>query len=328
MTSNNNTHKDALKRFIDGFYTKEDVANLFFPTTSDQTKHDFASEMDQVWNETELFGLTESDAQVYKCEAQELLKRIQRKKLRFYIAPLIKYAAIVLFIVSTSLAVYYYADQFISQNIRYTEIMIGNGEKKQIELPDGTKVMLNSGSYLKYPNRFVGNDRKVEIDGEAFFNVTHDKSKPFIIKAEGANIKVLGTSFNVKAYKKDELLSVSVKTGKVQVDMHEAMMRLNPNEQVILNKQSGEFSKRIEKIDQATAWMKGELYFDKTPIKSVVRELCRIYNCEIILEPGIKFDDYIYGEHDNKNLKSVLESIQFATGIKYRDENGKIILYK
>lgn len=329
MISNNDTDKRTLKRFIAGFYTKKEAMNLFSSDNSDRIIHDLESEMDLVWEKSGQYTSTKTQSRSdYKNEAQDLLKRVQKKESQFSISFLIRYAAIAIIILSTTLGVYHLAGQLILRNIQYTEIRVRNGENNQVVLPDGTKVTLNAGSYLKYPNRFAGKDRLVEIDGEAFFNVIHDESKPFIIKAEGASIKVLGTSFNVKAFKEDDQLSVSVKSGKVQVNMAEAMLRLKPDEQVILNKHSGEFAKQIEKNSRVTAWMNGGLYFNRTPIKSVVRELKRMYNCEIVFESGKEYDDYIYGEHDNKNLESVLKSIQYATNIKYRNENGKIILYK
>lgn len=329
MISRNNTDKEAVKKFITGFYTKENALNLFDPDNSDQTIHHLKSEINEVWEDSAQFAFTDAQLKsVYKNEAHDLLKKIQRKEKQFSITSFVKYAAISLIILSAALGVYYLADQLILKNIRYTEIRVKNGENNHIVLPDGTKVVLNAGSYLKYPNKFAGKTRLVEIDGEAFFKVTHDEDKPFIIKAEGANIKVLGTSFNVKAYNEDNQLTVSVKSGKVQVNMAEAMLRLKPDEQVILNKQSGEFTKQIEKNSRVTAWMNGSLYFNRTPIKSVVSELKRFYNCEIEFEPGKDYDDYIYGEHDNKSLESVLKSIQYATDIKFRNENGKIILYK
>lgn len=210
----------------------------------------------------------------------------------------------------------------------YTEVHVKNGEHKRIILPDGTSVTLNAGSYLRYPREFITDVRRIEMNGEAFFEVTRDEEKPFLIHTKDADVKVLGTSFNVKAFDMDEQLTVSVQTGKVQVDLPEAMMRLLPDEQFVMDKTKGEFQKRNEDARLSTVWIKGGLYFNRTPIRTVVNELVRMYNRTIEFAPGAEYDDYIYGEHDNKSLEAVLKSIQYSTDIKYRIENDKIVLYK
>lgn len=126
----------------------------------------------------------------------------------------------------------------------------------------------------------------------------------------------------------DELIAVSVRTGKVEVDMPESVMRLLPNEQVIVNNANGEILKKNEDAQKVTAWLQGGLYFNRTPISSVIHDLERMYNQEIVLDPNVVFDDYIYGEHDNKSLEAVLNAIQYSTGIRYRTEGNRIVLYK
>lgn len=195
-------------------------------------------------------------------------------------------------------------------------------------MPDGTVVTLNAATEIKYPNLFAGDIRLVEIDGEAFFEVMPDKDKEFIVRTSTADVKVLGTSFNIKAYNEDENLVLTVQIGKVQVDIPDASMKFLANEQLVYNKTNKEYLKRGENSERATAWIQGKLYFNRTPIHSVAQKLMRIYNCNIEFSPGGVYDDYIYGDHDNESLESVLKSIEYSTGIKYKKEGGKIILYK
>ena len=170
---------------------------------------------------------------------------------------------------------------------------------------------------MRYPTEFTSDIRLVEMEGEAFFNVMRDEGKPFIVRTRQADVKVLGTSFNVKAYQEDELMAVSVRTGKVEVDMPESV-----------NNTNGEILKKNEDAQKVTAWLQGGLYFNRTPISSVIHDLERMYNQEIVLDPNVVFDDYIYGEHDNKSLEAVLNAIQYSTGIRYRKEESRIVLYK
>ena len=110
--------------------------------------------------------------------------------------------------------------------------------------------------------------------------------------------------------------------------MPESVMRLLPNEQIIVNNTNGEILKKNEDTQKVTAWLQGGLYFNRTPISSVIHDLERMYNQEIVLDPNVVFDDYIYGEHDNKSLEAVLNAIQYSTGIRYRKEESRIVLYK
>ena len=140
-----------------------------------------------------------------------------------------------------------------------TEISVNHGEHKQVTLPDGTVVHLNAGTVMRYPTEFTS-DIVGRNGRRSFFNVMRDEGKPFIVRTRQADVKVLGTSFNVKAYQEDELIAVSVRTGKVEVDMPESVMRLLPNEQVIVNNANGEILKKNEDAQKVTAWLQGGLY--------------------------------------------------------------------
>ena len=167
----------------------------------------------------------------------------------------------------------------------------------------------------------------MELDGEAYFRVAHNEDMPFIVTTQKFDVRVLGTHFDVKSYPKDEIVSVNVESGKVQVDLPEAMMRLTAQEQVLINTISGEYTKKKEEREVAV-WIKGALRFSSTPIRDVARELERVYNCRITFAPGYEFTNLISGEHDNKSLESVLHSIEYVSGVKYKKEGKEIVLYK
>ena len=112
----------------------------------------------------------------------------------------------------------------------------------------------------------------------------------------------------------------------MQVDLPEAMMRLKGKEQVLINTISGEYSKRREERPVAI-WKKGGLRFNSTPIRDVAKELERMYNCRITFADG-QFNNLISGEHDNKSLEAVLQSIEYTSGIRYKKEGNRILLYK
>ena len=169
--------------------------------------------------------------------------------------------------------------------------------------------------------------RKVELEGEGYFRVAHNEDMPFIVLTKRLDVLVLGTRFDVRSYSTDDIVSVSVESGKVQVDLPEAMMRLTAKEQVLINTVSGEYSKKKEERGVAV-WIKGSLRFNSTPIRDVAKELERVYNCQITFASGQEFDNLITGEHDNKSLESVLKSIEFISDINYKKEGRNILLYK
>lgn len=319
---------NLLKRFVDGLYTRKDADDLLKHFHAGKYNAEISEAMDNVWEEMEEDEVSSLQHQQYREEARLLLSRIRKPEKRFSFIPYLRYVAIVAVILSIGWGGFRLIRSNQEKVLTYTEVHVKNGEHKRIILPDGTSVTLNAGSYLRYPREFITDVRRIEMNGEAFFEVTRDEEKPFLIHTKDADVKVLGTSFNVKAFDMDEQLTVSVQTGKVQVDLPEAMMRLLPDEQFVMDKTKDEFQKRNEDARLSTVWIKGGLYFNRTPIRTVVNELVRMYNRTIEFAPGAEYDDYIYGEHDNKSLEAVLKSIQYSTDIKYRIENDKIVLYK
>ena len=307
---------NLLKRFVDGLYTRKDADDLLKHFHAGKYNTEISEAMDNVWEEMEEDEVSSLQHQQYREEARLLLSRIRKPEKRFSFIPYLRYVAIVAVILSIGWGGFRLIRSNQEKVLTYTEVHVKNGEHKRIILPDGTSVTLNAGSYLRYPREFITDVRRIEMNGEAFFEVTRDEEKPFLIHTKDADVKVLGTSFNVKAFDMDEQLTVSVQTGKVQVDLPEAMMRLLPDEQFVMDKTKGEFQKRNEDARLSTVWIKGGLYFNRTPIRTVVNELVRMYNRTIEFAPGAEYDDYIYGEHDNKSLEAVLKSIQYSTDIK------------
>lgn len=211
---------------------------------------------------------------------------------------------------------------------RMCNISIPAGEKKKIKLPDQSDIYINSASSLKYPETFEDNQRIVELAGEAFFEITPDKERPFIINTSQISIKVVGTSFNVKSYDEDEWIGVTVSTGIVSVSIFDenSSVQLTPNEELWINKKNHYFQKSKKNVLQASSWRDGYLYFDKAPINDVINTLNRKYAVNITLK-GSAEKYIITGEHDNKSLQSVLESICFITKLKYKKDGNNITLY-
>ncbi|KAA6326740.1 hypothetical protein EZS27_024193 [termite gut metagenome] len=315
-----------LNRYINGIYTQIDAEALWDALKTGTEQKLVSEEMGRVWEDYS-GTTTDTQHQQYKVEAWQLLKRTQQREKPFMLRSFLKYAAVLFLLIATGLSIYLFFTGKDDQEIPYITLRVDNGQQKQLIFTDGTKVILNAGSRLSYPKQFESDKRRIKLDGEAFFQVAKDISKPFIVQTKNTNIEVLGTGFNVKAHNEDEFVSVTVESGKVRVNMEEAIMQLLPGEQFFLDKTNREIHRSRENPEYAKVWISGGLYFNKCPIRSVVNELIRHYNCAIEFEGKVP-DEYISGGHDNKTLESVLQSIYYATGIKYRKESGKIILYE
>ena len=314
MMKDTKTEKDKLHRYLDDLYTRDDASQLL-QSIKDSENQDILNELAaEVWEES-------------KREARQLLKRIEHKKRTWFrrASVVAVSTAAVIAIIIGSVNFFRYMNE---QQVTLAEITTSFGEKRQVTLPDGTLLVLNSCSQVRYPDRFVGDLREVELEGEGYFRVARNEKMPFVVRTKRLDVQVLGTRFDVKSYSTDEIVSVSVESGKVQVDLPEAMMRLTAKEQVLINTVSGEYSKKTE--DRGVAvWMKGGLRFYSTPIRDVAKELERVYNCRITFAPGQDFNNLITGEHDNKSLEAVLKSIEFISGdIKYKKEGINVLLYK
>ncbi|WP_455672228.1 FecR family protein [Phocaeicola sp.] len=319
--------KQKMRRYLDDMYVREEATGLLDSLRNADNKEVLDELACEAWEESLTYGQTSgTEHEKYKKEARRLLrtmehgKRIHIRRIAYAVAGI----AAILCLVFGSIHSFRYMEE---KSITFARTSTSFGEKKKVTLPDGSRIVLNSCSNLRYPNKFVGKARTVELDGEAYFEIARNEKKPFIVNTRDFNVRVLGTQFDIKAYPQDEIVSVDVKTGKVQVDLPEAMMRLTAQEQVLINTLSGEYNKRKEEKEVAV-WIKGSLRFNRTPIRDVARELERVYNCRITFTADQEFNNLISGEHDNQSLESVLESIRYISGVKHKKEGETIVLYK
>ena len=206
-----------------------------------------------------------------------------------------KVAASVLIVVSVGTASYYIGtrhNQPKSAALAYFETTTPMGAQTKVVLPDQSVVWVNAGSTLRYGSDFNTNGRSVQLDGEAYFEITRDSLKPFIVKSKKLDIKVLGTRFNVKAYGMDEMTDVTLVSGKVNVSLrdevaHAGDVTLTPNRKLSFNKQTNKV--RVSEVDakDALSWMDGSLKFSEQPFMSIAKDLERKFNVRIRVESDL-----------------------------------------
>ena len=206
------------------------------------------------------------------------------------------------------------------------------GQKASLVLDDGTKVMLNSGSSISYLSNFKDNtERLVELTGEAFFNVSEDTLKPFIVRTGRLTTTALGTSFNIKSYE-DEDREISLFTGSVAVknvieDAGIERILLSPGQSAVLKEGSDELVKSTFDVTTRDLWTKNTLYFDNTPLDETLRTLERWYSVDIAIEnlPADR-EFFCFGVFHNDNLDNVLNSIGYLWGFEHEIKGKKVIL--
>ncbi|WP_333626293.1 FecR domain-containing protein [Sphingobacterium siyangense] len=200
----------------------------------------------------------------------------------------------------------------------------------QITLPDGTKVWLNAGSSLKYPMSFAKNERRVRLEGEAFFEVTKDSARPFKVLSKGQEIEVLGTAFNVNAYPDNTAIKTTLVNGKVKLSndkRYSEAIYLLPGQQST-NTNNGKI--QLANVDTApfTAWKEGLFYFDETPLSDALQQIGRWYNVEVKYKGEVP-QTHFYGRiKRSKPLRDVLDVLEEG-GLRFElsKSDEKNILY-
>jgi ferric-dicitrate binding protein FerR (iron transport regulator) len=204
--------------------------------------------------------------------------------------------------------------------ILYNTMSTPRGRQFEITLPDGTHVWLNAASSIRYPTVFAGNERKVELDGEAYFEVTKNAKQPFIVRARNkATIEVLGTSFNISAYENEKSLNTTLLDGSVKVNG----TILKPGQQARVT-DAVRVTDHAD-IDKVMAWQRGFFNFEGATLEEVMQQLERWYDIDVEYEQGIPDIEFGGEMSRNMSLNGVLVALE-KSGIHYRLEGRKLIV--
>ena len=187
------------------------------------------------------------------------------------------------------------------------------GAKSTFYLPDGSKVKLNASSSLSFPVTFSDSVREVRLVGQGFFEVTRNESVPFKVHTEEFFVKVLGTSFDVDAYKESMVQQVTVLTGKVAVETHSGISELVlPSERVSLSEDKDELIKTNVDADFLSGWKDGIIVFDKDSFKEVFRSLEEWYGVEIKVDDRVGLNGTFSAHYQNESLENILKGISYT----------------
>jgi len=208
--------------------------------------------------------------------------------------------------------------------VTYNTINTPNGGQYQLVLADGTRVWLNAASSLKFPTEFNGNNRTVELTGEAYFEVAKDKHKPFNVKTANQTVQVLGTHFNVNSYTDEAVVKTTLLEGSVKVYSATASVLINPGQQALLSNNQLLVNKDPD-VNEVIAWKNGMFQFNEADIQTIMRQIARWYDIDVEFKG--KIPDYTYhGKISrNSNVSQVLKILELS-GIDFTIEGRKIIV--
>jgi transmembrane sensor len=321
---------DTLLRKYPSYQLLDDVlSNIETNVEGSPGEKEIEVQLDALWNkinkrEADVAGLTPKKSGF---------------KLKFWLAA----AAVVIAVLCVGIIGYKQAD--LAEGTKYRTVSAAYGQNKRVVLPDGSIVKLNSGTSLTYPLKFDAAKRQVKLVGEAFFEVTKNPKKPFLVDAGNLTVRVLGTAFNVKAYKEDRNVETTLIQGKVQVVMNDEpdkLITLSPNEKLTVPKRAGNTKvahmpgelrfklqtvavKPSENIEEI-AWLDRKLAFNNTAFEDVARMIERKYDVKVVFQQEQLKSELITGVFENEALAKAFSLLQMSTDFNYEIKKDSVIL--
>ena len=224
----------------------------------------------------------------------------------------------------------------VETEIRYSEIKVPFGQMSQLKLSDGTKIWLNSGTTLRYPERFAENSRSVTIEGEAYFEVSKMAHKPFKVSTPDMKVEVLGTSFNLSAYPEDATTSATLVEGKIdiQTSAGKTIAHLNAGQMATKNRTESNIEIRNVKTAFYAAWIDGKIFFDDEPLDQIAVKLERWFNVEIVFaDERLKSHRFTGTILKNKPVDQIMQALELISPIRFKHQvnaigRDKITIYK
>ena len=299
-------------------------------TTTAEENQQISDIFDRMQQRSLSWEMNEQEERAIKSRIKRRIDaRIEQEKLvTSHYLPYWRVAASIIFLLGLGYLIFSQADQEVAPQL--VERVTGERQKAVITLQDGTVVYMHVNSAIRFPKEFKADSRKIELEGEAFFEVVPDRQRPFIVESRGVKTQVLGTSFNVKATVGNEV-EVMVKSGKVAVFQgevnEEQQLVLSPRQKVTVDLLNREMS--VEEVDVAEymAWRSEEIAFDLVPFSEVMKRLGKVYNLDIQVEGISGQECLIKATYSNRSLYSVLYGLKNLVDFDYeRTDYGNMLI--
>ncbi len=325
-----NLSEDIINKYLTGQCSEEELVevNAWMKESEENARQLFR--MEEIYHlgkfnqYADRQQMARAEKQLYKKLDEE--KRKQNKILRMH--RWMKYAAMIAVILVIGGGSGYWLYQ--NGNNQHMMVAVANeGIVKEIILPDGTKVWLNNSATLKYPREFSEKERNVYLDGEAYFEVTKNRHKPFTVQSDAMRVRVLGTTFNFKCDKNYRIAEVTLIEGEIEVkgNKEEGQIILAPGQRAELNKNNGRLTVKQVDAKMDAVWHDNLIPFQKADIFTISKALERFYDIKIILSPDMRADKTYSGVLKKKStIESVLKSLQNSISIDYKIVGNNIFI--
>lgn len=210
--------------------------------------------------------------------------------------------------------------------VKYHTIVTPRGGEFQVDLPDGSKVWLNAASSIRFPTNFTGDQRQVKISGEVYFQVTKDRDRPFIVDVGDQLITVLGTQFNVNAYKDEQSVQTSLVEGKVAIQSIHDNLVLSPGQRANYNKKSAKMTTDTFNVSDVLAWQRGEFVFNAESIQSIMRKIERWYDVEIVYDNSDNITEKVFSGSISRfeQVDEVLNMLALTGTVSFETKGRRI----
>ncbi|ARS40376.1 hypothetical protein CA265_12200 [Sphingobacteriaceae bacterium GW460-11-11-14-LB5] len=207
----------------------------------------------------------------------------------------------------------------------FNTLSVPIGGQWQVILPDQTKVWLNAQSSITYPTKFNGNQRKVKISGEAYFEVAHNKKMPFKVESRGQVVEVLGTHFNIMAYADEEIIKTTLLEGSVKIFNNRQSQLLKPGQQAVASSNGISLSDYVD-VEEAIAWKNGDFQFNEN-LETIMSKIARWYNVEVVYQVKPSSDLTFSGRISrSRNISAILKMLEYNGDVHFKIEGRRVIV--
>ena len=318
---NRKKHIELFEKYLLNKAGEEDVEQLLFVLKNDSSIQYFLEEeIDKENNK-----LDKNIQENILNKIRENIKPDHSSKLRL-IQKTLRWAAIFLVPIASIITTYY-----ITRNLNYNKqplnIVTGLGEQAYVDLPDRSKVWINSGSKLSYDHNFNKKSRTVVLQGEAYFEVAEDKSRPFIVKTNEMEVKALGTAFNVNSYEVSKQISTILLKGSIEIKVAGYKQVLSMNQRAIYDKVSQKLYTDIVETRNYVEWKRGNIYFDNQTFEEVAQTLSRVYNVNIQFDSETLHHIRFSGTLGRSSIKNTLDILSLTSPMRYEMKGTTIVLF-
>lgn len=333
MSENNiNIVEELLPRYCDGNVSAEEKEKVEIWIRQSEEHYKIAQQIQLIYLASDTIAIMD------QVNTDNALDKVDGRIRRSQLKTLFMWGQRVAAILFIPLLAAYLLEVLIPEkrDIRMLEVRTNPGMTTSLTLPDGTKVNLNSESSLVYPETFDGDLRSVRLEGEAFFEVVKNPEKRFVVTTpHNARVEVLGTSFNMEAFKWDSIVSTTLISGKVAFISRSGQVNMKPGEKLVYNIQADRASIYQTNGEAEISWKNGMIIFRKTPFEEALRLLTKRFNVDFVVSNDKYVKDFYTGSFTNHRLEQILDIFNASSGIKWRyipsenqlDRKSKVEIY-